>query len=149
MTLAVTPVSVTSVSAPSTRTPVVASRSAVPLSITADRFVDEVTAGAYAVDIRGQQTRDTDGIVVGALAIEPADVLDRLTPGSGHALAAAAPATRWILVSDDGHDAEWLAWHLQARGLTGVRFVVGGQRALRRSAMPDHVRRVLATVAEH
>ncbi|WP_425402064.1 hypothetical protein [Jongsikchunia kroppenstedtii] len=120
-----------------------------PLSITADRFVDEVTAGAYAVDIRGQQTRDTDGIVVGALAIEPADVLDRLTPGSGHALAAAAPATRWILVSDDGHDAEWLAWHLQARGLTGVRFVVGGQRALRRSAMPDHVRRVLATVAEH
>lgn len=144
MTLAVTPVSV-----PSTGVPVVAHRSAAPLSITADRFVDEIEAGAHAVDVRGQRVRDTDGIVLGALAIEPADVLDRLTPGSGRALASAGPETRWILVSDDGHDAEWLAWHLQARGLTGVRFVVGGQRALRRSAMPDHVRRELATVAAH
>jgi len=144
MTLAITAVSVSSA-----RVPVVASRSAAPLSVTADRFVDEVVAGAYAVDIRGQQVRDADGIVLGALAIEPADVLDRLTPGSGRELAAAGPDTRWILVSDDGHDAEWLAWHLQARGLAGVRFVVGGQRALRRSAVPEHVRRVLATVAAH
>ena len=35
-----------------------------------------------------------------------------------------------VLISDDGHDAEWLAWHLQARGIAGATFLVGGFAAL-------------------
>ncbi|MDY6810972.1 MAG: rhodanese-like domain-containing protein, partial [Actinomycetota bacterium] len=56
-------------------------------------------------------------------------------------LSSAHADARWLLISDDGHEAEWLAWHLQARGITGAVFVVGGYRALRRA-------RVVGTISE-
>ncbi|SKZ16203.1 Uncharacterised protein [Mycobacteroides abscessus subsp. abscessus] len=42
-------------------------------------------------------------------------------------------------MSDDGHEAEWLAWHLQARGVSGAVFVVGGFRGLRRDGINGQI----------
>ncbi len=104
-------------------------------------YLAAVAAGHRVVDIRSQEQRDTAGILSGALAVDASLVLDRLVPGSVHALRAAATDARWILVSADGHEAEWMAWHLQARGVTGALFLVGGC-----SALVERVR-VDATVA--
>ena len=54
-------------------------------------------------------------------------------PGTRESLRVAAPDARWVLISDDGHDAEWLAWHLQARGIAGATFLVSGFAALHRA----------------
>ncbi|MFW0788515.1 rhodanese-like domain-containing protein [Gordonia sp. CPCC 205333] len=102
-----------------------------PLSVPAGDYHRHIAAGAVAVDIRSQQTRDRDGVLFGAIAISADVVLDRLTPGGVEALRGAGPDGRWLLISEDGHDAEWLAWHLQARGVVGTRFVVGGYRRMR------------------
>ncbi|NMO04793.1 rhodanese-like domain-containing protein [Gordonia sp. TBRC 11910] len=101
-----------------------------PLSVPAGDYHRHVAAGAVAVDIRSQAVRERDGVVFGAVAVPADAVLDRLTPGGPDALRIAAPGARWLLISDDGHDAEWLAWHLQARGVLGARFVVGGHRRM-------------------
>lgn len=131
------------------------------VSVTVDDYVAAVAAGHRVVDIRTQRQRDADGIISGALAIDPSVVLDRLVPGSSNALRAAASDARWILVSSDGHDAEWSAWHLQAHGVVGTRFLLGGLDALRHRARRDaaagHVRlplseqghRDLAIIAAH
>ena len=50
--------------------------------------------------------------------------------GAPGALRRATVDASWLLVTEDGYDAEWLAWHLQARGVPGARFLVGGHRAL-------------------
>ncbi|HEY9313633.1 hypothetical protein [Williamsia sp.] len=124
-----------------------------PLSISADQFRPALEAGAVAVDIRSQRVRDDEGILLGALAIPARNVLDRLTPGSAQSLSTASVDQHWILVGVDGHDAEMLTWHLQARGITGARFVAGGQRALSRHAAPgllgEHTRRELTAYAAH
>lgn len=104
----------------------------VPLSVQPSAYRAAVAAGAVPVDIRSHRKRTLDGALIGALAVEATEVLDLLTPGSPKALRTATHDRRWILVSDDGHEAEWLAWHLQARGVTGAVFVVGGFTRLRR-----------------
>lgn len=111
--------------------PVIDAGVVAPLSVPASDYRRAVEGGATPIDIRSQSTRDRDGALLGAIAIPADDALDRLTPGSSQSLRLAAPDARWVLVSDDGHDAEWLAWHLQARGISGARFVVGGHRRLR------------------
>lgn len=102
-----------------------------PLSVQAGDYLDALAAGAVAVDIRPHSLRQAHGALFGAVAIDADDVLARLTPGSDDALRTATADARWILVGDDGNDAEWLAWHLQARGVLGAVFVVGGHRRLR------------------
>lgn len=128
-------------------------RVSAPLSISADQFGPALHSGATAIDIRAQADRDRDGILLGALAIPAEDVLARLVPGSGASLAGAEFGRRWVLVGRDGHDAEMLTWRLQALGVTGARFVVGGQQLLSRSSargpLGVHTARDLETYAAH
>ncbi|GAA1482748.1 hypothetical protein GCM10009624_31880 [Gordonia sinesedis] len=112
-----------------------------PLSVTPADYASAVADGALPVDVRSHYKRRTDGALFGALAIDAAEVLARLVPDTPTALRAARPDARWLLVSDDGHEAEWLAWHLQARGVTGAVFVVGGFRALRRAGVNGAISR--------
>ncbi len=121
-----------------------------PLSVQAVEYTALVTAGITAVDVRSQRKRDSDGVLSGALAIDAAEALTRLTPGSAESLSSASTDSHWVLISDDGHEAEWLAWHLQARGITGARFVVGGYRALRRARISGRVSdQELAAISAH
>ncbi len=128
-------------------------RVSAPLSISADQFGPALHSGATAVDIRSQSDRDRDGILLGALAIPADDVLARLVPGTAVSLAGAEFGRRWVLVGRDGHDAEMLTWRLQALGVTGARFVAGGQQMLSRSAtrgpLGAHTARDLETYAAH
>ena len=96
-------------------------------------------AGVVPVDIRSQRKRQSDGALLGAIALDAAEVIELLTPGSPTALRAAAHDARWVLVSDDGHEAEWVAWHLQARGIAGAVFLVGGYRALQRAGINGQI----------
>ena len=70
------------------RTPVTAT-AVRSVSVTVEDYVAAVAAGHRVVDIRSQRQRDTDGIIAGALAIDPSVLLDRLVPGSSDALRAA------------------------------------------------------------
>ncbi|WP_207837518.1 rhodanese-like domain-containing protein [Williamsia soli] len=128
-------------------------RARAPWSISADQFGPALHSGATAVDIRSQSDRDRDGILLGALAIPADDVLARLVPGTAVSLVGAEFDRRWVLVGRDGHDAEMLTWRLQALGVTGARFVVGGQQLLSRSAargpLGAHTARDLETYAAH
>jgi rhodanese-related sulfurtransferase len=124
-----------------------------PLSVAVGDYDTLLRAGAVAVDVRSQDQRDRDGIILGALAIPAHQVLDRLIPGTPHALRTAGPARRWILIGVDGHDAEMLTWHLQAAGVHGARFVAGGQAALARSgerkSVAEHTEREWSTISAH
>lgn len=121
--------------------PVQAPVSDTPLSLQAADYRSALSAGAVAVDIRSHRKRQSDGALFGALAIAPTDILELLTPGTPGALRSAVPGSRWVLISDDGHEAEWLAWHLQARGVTGAVFVVGGFRRLRAAGINGEISR--------
>lgn len=130
--------------------PVSAPAPDVPLSIPVTGYAAAVADGAIPVDVRSHHRRQTDGALFGALALDAAEVLDRLVPGGPHALRAARPGARWLLVSDDGHEAEWLAWHLQAQGVRGAVFVVGGHRRLRRAGINGAISRAeLAIFSAH
>lgn len=107
----------------------------VPLSLPTARYRAALDDGAVVVDLRDETTRRTDGALLGALAVSADDALDLLTPGAAGALRGASLHARWVLVTDDGYDAEQLAWHLQARGVSGARFVLGGHRALRAAGL--------------
>lgn len=121
-----------------------------PLSAQTTDFHDLLAAGVTAVDVRSQRRRDLDGVLSGALAIDAAEVLVRLTPGDPESLRRATADARWLLISDDGHEAEWLAWHLQARGITGATFLVGGFRALRRDRLAGRISaQELAAISAH
>ncbi|MFW0795102.1 rhodanese-like domain-containing protein [Gordonia sp. CPCC 205515] len=109
-----------------------------------------VAAGVTPIDVRSQRKRDLDGVLSGAMAIDAAEVLARLTPGDAESLSRATLDARWLLISDDGHEAEWLAWHLQARGITGATFLVGGFRALRRDRVTGRISdQELAAISAH
>ena len=81
-----------------------------PLSVAAHDVDSLLRSGAVAIDIRSQQERDRDGIVLGALAIPADQILDRLIPGSRETLRCADASSRWLLIGVDGHDAEMLTW---------------------------------------
>ena len=102
-----------------------------PISVQPADYRSAVAGGARVVDLRDDADRRSAGALLGALALNLDGALDALTPGTSVALRTAAADADWLLVTDDGHDAEQLAWHLQARGVHGARFVVGGHRALR------------------
>ncbi|GED99989.1 hypothetical protein nbrc107696_04360 [Gordonia spumicola] len=119
--------------------PVSAPFVSVPLSVQADAYRAELAAGAVAVDLRGADLHRVHGALLGAIAVDSDQALDLLRPDSATALRAATVDAQWILVSEDGYDAEWLAWHLQARGVRGARFVVGGHRALRRRGVTGSI----------
>lgn len=112
--------------------PIQAPAAGTRLSVPARHFRVALEAGLKPVDIRTQASRSATGAIHGALALDPLDALERLTPGSDEALRTATADTRWLLISDDGDDAEWLAWHLRARGVHGAVFLAGGHEALRR-----------------
>lgn len=111
----------------------------VPLSVQADRFREALADGAIAVDLRDAASHRRFGALLGAVAVDSAEALDLLSPDSPSALRTATADALWVLVSEDGHDAELLAWHLQARGVIGTRFVVGGHRALRERGVSGSV----------
>ncbi|MCX6469785.1 MAG: rhodanese-like domain-containing protein [Corynebacteriales bacterium] len=125
------------------------------LSLRVDEFSPAVAAGHRVVDIRDQRERDTHGVIAGALAIDAAIVVDRLVPDTAESLRGVTADTRWLLVGADGHDAEWLTWHLHARGVPGARFLLGGHRALRSARDLGHrplsasQRRDLAVISAH
>ncbi len=120
------------------------------ISVLVSEYATLTSAGVIAVDMRSQHQRDVQGVLPGALAIDAADVLTRLTPGTRESLRVAAPDARWVLISDDGHDAEWLAWHLQARGIAGATFLVGGFAALHRARVTAPLAKAeLATISAH
>lgn len=139
-------------------TAVLAARPTVSLAPSADRRLSAqpvdyralVDSGVIPVDVRGQSSRDRDGVLSGAIAIDATEILRRLLPGTAESLASAGTGARWLLVSDDGYEAEWLAWHLQARGIDGAVFVVGGFRALRRHQVTGRIRDdELAAISAH
>ena len=111
--------------------PVSAPFVAVPLSVQPADYRSVVADGSVAVDLRDAASHRRFGALLGALAVDSDDALDLLDPDSSAALRSATVDAQWVLVSEDGYDAEMLAWHLQARGVVGTRFVVGGHRALR------------------
>ena len=119
--------------------PVSAPAANVPLSVQSADYHRALASGAVPVDIRSARKRQTDGVLFGAIALDAAEALELLTPGSPTALRNATTSARWLLVSDDGHEAEWLAWHLQARGITGAVFVVGGFQHLRRDGVNGQI----------
>ncbi|AZZ81012.1 hypothetical protein BJF87_14275 [Gordonia sp. CNJ-863] len=119
--------------------PTVAPAPAAPLSLQVSDYANAVAEGATPVDVRSHRRRQIDGALFGALAIDAVEVLDRLTPGTSESLTAARADSRWILVSEDGHEAEWLAWHLQARGVPGAVFVVGGHRRMRQAKVNGRI----------
>ena len=120
------------------------------ISVLVSEYAGHTADGVIAVDMRSQHQRDTQGVLPGALAIDAGEVLDRLTPGTRESLRVASPDARWILVSDDGHDAEWLAWHLQARGISGTTFLVGGFAALHAARVSAPLNSgELATISAH
>lgn len=137
MTLAIDVPVTPSVVTPAVATPAVVTRVVsvterpAPLSVQPTDYRAARADGVGVVDLRGDAGRREHGALLGALAIDLHEALDALTPGAPGALRAAAHDARWLLVTEDGYDAEWLAWHLQARGVTGTRFLVGGHRALR------------------
>ncbi|MFT3901163.1 MAG: rhodanese-like domain-containing protein [Gordonia sp. (in: high G+C Gram-positive bacteria)] len=138
--------SATVVPAAPTEAPAVATK----LSVPARDFRPALDAGLRAVDIRTQDRRNATGAIHGALALAPLEALDRLTPGTTESLRSATADARWLLISDDGDDAEWLAWHLQARGVTGAMFLAGGHEALRRHQVNgDLADGELAMIADH
>ncbi|WOC11826.1 rhodanese-like domain-containing protein [Gordonia sp. MP11Mi] len=112
---------------------------AIPLSVQARDFHSALRDGAIAVDLRDAASHRRFGALLGAVAIDSDEALDLLSPASPAALRGATTDAQWVLVSEDGYDAEWLAWHLQARGVTGARFVVGGHRALREHGVTGSV----------
>ena len=108
--------------------------------------------GHRLVDVRDQRDRDLDGVVSGAVALDPAVAVARLTPGTSDSLRFAQATSRWVLVGTDGHDAEWLTWHLHAAGVVGARFLLGGARTLRsRTVLPvtESQRREVAAIVAH
>ncbi|GAA3033513.1 hypothetical protein GCM10010528_13210 [Gordonia defluvii] len=130
--------------------PIEAPASGDRFSVPAHHFRVAVEAGLRAVDIRTQDRRSAGGAIHGALALDPHDALERLTPGTGDSLRTASADARWLLISDDGDDAEWLAWHLRARGVTGAAFLAGGHDALRRHRLNgDLAAGELAMISDH
>ncbi|WP_026917502.1 hypothetical protein [Gordonia shandongensis] len=141
------------------RAPVTTSYVEIPLSLQPRDYLDALSDGAVAVDLRSASSRAADGVLVGALALAsdtaapdaaasgtaasgtaaPDTALDLLSPDSARRLRAASADSRWVIVSTDGYDAEMLAWHLQARGVHGARFVVGGYAALRAEGLTGAV----------
>ncbi len=119
--------------------PVSAPFVSVPLSVQAAGYRESLADGAIAVDLRDVDSRRVHGALLGAIAVDSDQALALLSPDSALALRSASVDAQWILVSDDGYDAEWLAWHLQARGVHGARFVVGGHRALREQGVTGSV----------
>lgn len=120
------------------------------LSLPARHFRVAIEAGVRPVDIRTQERRSATGAIHGALALAPLDALERLTPGGGEALRTATADSRWLIISDDGDDAEWLAWHLRARGVTGAVFLAGGHEALLRQQLNGTIADdELAMIADH
>ena len=110
--------------------PVTTSFVSVPLSVQPEDYRTVVDGGAAVVDLRGAAARRESGALLGALALDLDEALELLTPNNPGALHSATTQAQWLLVTEDGYDAEWLAWHLQARGVPGARFLVGGHRAL-------------------
>ncbi|MEZ5213019.1 rhodanese-like domain-containing protein [Gordonia sp. PP30] len=102
-----------------------------PLSVQVEQYRSALDAGIRVVDLRPAESRRTHGALLGALALDLSEALALLTPGTPSSLRSASYDAQWLLVTDDGYDAEFLAWHLQARGIRGARFLVGGHRALR------------------
>lgn len=102
---------------------------AITLDVADYRMV--VEAGALVVDIRSRVQRERQGVLAGALAVDARPVIDYLDPRSATPLASVTEGREVLLVSEDGLDAELFAWELHSRGVTGVRAVDGGHRALR------------------
>lgn len=111
--------------------PVTSSYTQAPLSLQVNDYRSAIASGGIAVDLRRADVRATEGALIGAMAVDVDDALELLAPDSESRLRGATLDARWVLVSDDGYDAEMLAWHLQARGVSGARFVLGGHTALR------------------
>lgn len=106
-----------------------------PLSVRPAELSAAVADGAAVVDLRGAPARRAQGAFPGALAVDLDEALEVLRPGGTAALRSATDDARWVLVTDDGHDAEWVAWHLQARGVAGARYLLGGHRGLRAAGL--------------
>lgn len=53
-----------------------------PLSLQVSHYAEAVASGAVPVDIRSHRKRQADGALIGALALDAAEALDLLTPGS-------------------------------------------------------------------
>ncbi len=120
------------------------------LSVTVAEFRAAAARGGIAVDIRSQAGRNAAGVLFGAWAVDPDVALGRLTPGTRDSLASARLDSEWLIVSDDGYDAEVLVWHLHARGVTSARYVLGGHRALAGERVAGaHNRREAAAIAAH
>lgn len=114
-----------------------------------------VVGGAVVIDLRSAEERGAAGVLPGALAIDLADVAERLDPARPGRLRAAGTGADWVLVSGDGAAAADAARMLRARGLAGVRWLRGGFTALqtvRATAAVSaarHLQREAAAIAAH
>lgn len=112
--------------------------------------------GAVLVDIRAQTTRSSQGVLAGALAIDPFVLAARCTPGGEESLCRAIDtAVWWVVVSANGQSSLRAARRLRAAGLDWVSDVVGGFAALRETRMAlsassaAHAKREQSTFAAH
>lgn len=92
--------------------------------------------GAVLVDIRAQTARSRQGVLTGALAIDPFVLAARCAPGGEESLRRARDtAVWWVVVSANGQSSLLAARRLRAAGLERVSDVVGGFAALRDARM--------------
>jgi rhodanese-related sulfurtransferase len=98
---------------------------------------EAVERGALLIDIRPEETRNKDGVIPGALAIERNVLEWRLDPTSPHRVAHALDASRaFIIFCDEGYASSLAAASLHVIGVHNATDLIGGFRAWHTAGLP-------------
>jgi rhodanese-related sulfurtransferase len=105
--------------------------------LTPEEAAEAMGAGAVLVDIRSDAQRARDGVVPDAVRI-PRNVLEwRADPASEHRDPRISdPATRAIVLCDEGYQSSLVAATVQCFGLGHATDVIGGFQAWREAGLP-------------
>jgi rhodanese-related sulfurtransferase len=89
----------------------------------------EIAAGALVVDIRPEASRESEGMLPGAVVIERIHLEWRLDPTSSDRIAEATADRRVIVVCNEGYSSSLAAKTLRELGVTRATDLDGGFRA--------------------
>jgi rhodanese-related sulfurtransferase len=93
-------------------------------------------AGAVLVDIRPQASRESEGVLPGAVVIERTVLEWRLDPASDSRLPFAAHDLHVVIVCNEGYSSSLAAAALQDLGLHRATDLDGGYRAWKAAGLP-------------